>query len=282
MGNRALVVTETHPEPQPKDDKLSPDDVMYILNAELRPEHQEDPTVIKFINSYLVNRDLDDAARDAGISRGSARVLRSRRDIHNAITKITQTAVLKYGLDANEIVEKVKAVAFFDPIDLVDKSGQFKTNLHDIPANARRAIKKIKIKNLFEPDINGIKQPVGHVAEIEIWDKMKAIEFLGREKGLFKETIKQEHEISRNMKEVLLESRQKAEERRQRLKEAKREVINVSPNSSTLRECGVDPQGDGAKHGGNGQESEGESEAANTVRVSRGQDEVDSSSGSFK
>lgn len=219
---------------------LTVDNIGTILNANLLPQHREDPTVLKFINAYLTTRDLGDAAMAAGIDKRSARTLRDRKDIHKAIVAVTDAALLKYGLDPNEIVEKVKSVAFFDPIDLVNKDGTFKTNLHDMSPDARRAIKSIKIKTLYKNDMNGMKVKSGHVAELTFWDKMKALEFLGREKSLFKETVKQEFDVTDNMKEVLLGSRDRSEERLKRLHARgdepaliPKEIIDVSPNSTS-------------------------------------------------
>lgn len=259
---------------------LDRDDANFIIQQELRPEHRDDPTVLKFINAYLSTRDLRESAKAAGIDTRSARTLRNRRDIHNAITKVTQTAVLKYGLDPDEIVEKVKAVAFFDPVDLVNEDGSVKSNLNDISPEARRAIKKIKIKNLYETDVNGMRVKAGHIAEIEMWDKMKAIEFLGREKGLFKETVKKEYDVTDNMKDVLLGSRERAAERRARLREAQpaREVIDVGGNSETLRDGGGDVQGDRGSNDPDGKAGPRDvQEAANTVGVYWEQDGVESS-----
>lgn len=200
------VVVETFT----KSGVVSADAVSMILRSELIPEHHEDPNVLKFIMSYVQNRDVKQAAHDAGIHANSGHKLRNRQDIHNAITKITEVAVMKYGFDASEIVEKAKEIAFVDPIEFENPDGTFK-HLKDISPNARRAVKKFKAKNLFELDPNGMRVCVGELIEVEFWDKMKGIEMLGREKDLFKETKKVEHDLTSNMRDVLLQSAERAE-----------------------------------------------------------------------
>lgn len=261
---------------KPKAKALTVDDVSTILTAELHPHHRDDPTVLRFINAYLTTRDLGEAARSAGINKQSATTLRNRRDIHNAITAITDTAILKYGLDPDEIVEKVKDIAFFDPIDLVQEDGTMISNLNDMPANARRAIKKIKIKALYATDLNGMKVKSGHVTEIDFWDKLKSLEFLGREKALFKETVKQEFDVTDNMKDVLLESRNRSEERIARLRESKdREVIDVGSNNKAIGGDTDNQQRDRGDLVGTSPSSPGVfKEAANTLRVPGGEDSV--------
>jgi predicted DNA-binding helix-hairpin-helix protein len=141
-------------------------------------------------------------------------MLLNRKDVQECLAKITETAVLKYGLDPNEIVEKVKDVAYVDPAMLVDpKTGACYENMHDIPIEARRAIKKFVVENLYEKDHNGINVCIGRVVKVEMWDRLKAAEMLGREVNLFKETVVQQHDVTGNMKDILLESRKRAEER---------------------------------------------------------------------
>lgn len=218
------------------------DDVKAVLDQELHPHHRDDPTVLKFINAYLMTRDLKQSASEAGIDKRAAGVLRARRDIWNAIKKITDMTVLKYGLDPNEIVERVKDIAYLDPADFFHEDGRVKTNIHEIPASARRAIKSIKHKTLYGPDINGVKEEQGYMTEFTFWEKTKSLELLGREESLFKETIVQRHDIGDNMKETLLESRDRAAERMERMR-AEKERRDVGTGSKALPEGGDNSQG---------------------------------------
>lgn len=215
----------------PKED-FTPEDVTFILNTNLRPEHLESPKVMAFISAYLMCRDMPQSAREAGLTRNQGRMLLNRKDIHAAIRKVTEIAVVKYGLDPDEIVEKVKEVAFFDPIDCVREDGTAIENIRDIPAHARRALKKMKVKNLYEKDPNGMPIVTGKLVEYEFFDKLKANEFLGREKGLFKETKVTEHDVTTNMRDVLLESKDRAEERMKRARED--DTIDVTPSPSKM------------------------------------------------
>jgi hypothetical protein len=57
-----------------------------------------------------------------------------------------------------------------------------------------------------------MKVLAGQIIEVEFWDKMKAVELLGREKDIFKESKKITHDLTANMSSVLLESKKRAEE----------------------------------------------------------------------
>lgn len=215
-GNDKVTTTINEPtdigESNGIHDKITSEDVLYILDTTLRTEHKQNPFVIGFITAYVTCFDVKQAAKEAGISARDAKMLKNRKDINIAINKITESAVVKYGLDPNEIVEKVKNVAFVDPADLVDAAtGAAYENMHDIPIETRRAIKKFEVKNLYEKDANGMSVVVGTLVKFEMWDKLKAIEMLGRETELFKETKVIEHDVTTNMRDVLLESRDRAE-----------------------------------------------------------------------
>ena len=191
---------------------LTEHETAFILKTTLIPEHADDPNVLRFISNYMRCRDSRQAAKEAGINPGSGPVLRARPDIHLAIEKLTQKSVMKYGYDASEVIEKVKEVAGIDPVEFENADGSFKTHFSQMRPEARRAVKKFKAKNLYEKDPNGMTVLVGQLIEVELHDKMKAIELLGREKHIFTETKRVEHDVTSNMANILLESKKRADE----------------------------------------------------------------------
>jgi hypothetical protein len=149
--------------------------------------------------------------------------MRGQSDVHECIRQLTEKAVLKYGFDSHDLVERVKEIVFWDPSDLYKPDGSFK-HIKDMKPETQRAIKKFKVKNLFGADSNGIPTVIGEVIEIELWDRLRSAEMLGRETGNFKETVKVEHDVTGNMRDILLDSRARAEAR---ALESSREVIDV-------------------------------------------------------
>jgi len=201
------------------------DETAFILQTTLYPEHSSDPVVMKFIVSYLQCRNVQQAAVEAGIDSRSGRNLRSRPDIHEAIRKITETAVLKHGFDAAEVIERVKEVIDVDMATFQKPDGSWIEHITEIPAEARRAVKKFRVKNEYATDPNGVKIVVGKIMEVEFWDKLKSAELLGGEKEIFKKTVKHEHEIGKDMRHTLLESVQRAEEFQKQLN---KDVIEIT------------------------------------------------------
>ncbi len=220
------------PQIESQTGKLTDDEVSFILQTSLKPVHHSDINILRFINNYMRCRDPKQAAVEAGLTASSGRALKARPDIHLAIARLTEKSLDKFGFSAEEVIERVKEIAFVDPLDLFNPDGSCKTKMADIAPEARRAIKSFKVKNLYETDPNGMKVRVGEIVEIQMWDKMKSVEFLGREKSLFKETTKVEHDITSNMASILLDSKSRGEQAYIQAREANRPsfpIIDVVP-----------------------------------------------------
>ncbi len=187
------------------DPRLDVDEVNMILSTSLNPTHLADLRVVKYIQEYVRTRDNGDACLYAGIDKRSGYALRNKADIHDAIARLTQKSLMKFGFDAEEIVEKVREISHFDPADLFKPDGNYK-HVADMNPEVRRVIKKFKIKYLYGPDQNGIPGKIGEVLEVELWDKLKAVELLAREKDTFTPTSVVKNDITENMQKTLLGS----------------------------------------------------------------------------
>ena len=202
--------------------ELTEGEIVLVLRSTLLPEHREDANVLRFISSYVRCRSARQAAREAGLKPQHGDVLRSRPDIHLCITKLTEKSVMKYGFDASEVVERVKEISNIDPIEFENPDGTFKLHMKDIDPECRRTIKKFKAKNFYEKDPNGMERLAGQIIEVELYDKMKGLEMLGREKDLFKGTTTVQHDVTSRMASVLLESTSRAEAHMKQLKDVTR------------------------------------------------------------
>lgn len=183
-----------------------------IIRETLKPIHQTDPNIIRFISNYIETRDVKQASRLSNLNPKDGKVLFNRKDIFETIKKITEIQMDKFGYNVEETVERVKEIAFVDPLDLQNPDGSYKVAMADLPVELRRAIKKMKVRNLFGKDENGIDTKIGEIVDIEFWDKIRSLELLGREKEVFKEKKTIEHDVSKNMRDVLLASRERAHE----------------------------------------------------------------------
>lgn len=196
------------------DYSLTDNETAFILKSTLRPDQHEDPKVLLFIKNYLICRSARQAARESGLAPQVGDVLRMKPEIHACIEAITQKAVMKYGYDASELVERTKELANVDLAAFENPDGSFKTHLSQLDPDVRRAVKKFKCKNMWGEDANGMKIVTGQLIEVELWDKLKAIDMLAREKNIFKETRKVEHDVTQQMASLLLDSQKRGQERR--------------------------------------------------------------------
>jgi hypothetical protein len=208
------------------DGSLSEQETSVILQSILLPEHLNDQRILRFIGAYMRARDHKEAAREAGFHANAGLKLRNRPDIYQAIQTLTQKSAMKYGYDAHEVVERVKEITQIDPLDVYRADGSIKA-MTEMDAPVRRAIKKMKVKELWDTDPNGMKMKIGEIIEIEFWDKLKASELLGGEKEIFKQKRVTEHTISNDMKNLLLESKSRAEQRM--LLMSQQQTIDVTP-----------------------------------------------------
>lgn len=212
--SRAQSIEEAGPQPtleQKPNYSLTDNETLHILKTTLRPDQFDDPKVIEFINNYLRCRSSRQAAKESGLAPHVGDRLRMKPEIHACIEALTAKAVMKYGYDASELVERTKELANVDLVNFENPDGSFKTHLSQLEPETRRAIRKFKCKNMWGLDANGMKIVTGQLMEVELWDKLKAIDLLAREKNIFKETKIQQHDVTANMAGLLLESQRLAQ-----------------------------------------------------------------------
>lgn len=209
----------------------------FILRTTLSPQDRIDPNILKFIDSYMLCRDSAQASHECGIPTSAGLKLLRRSDIHDCISKLTQKLVMKYGYDESEVVERVKEVASINALSVFNEDGSFKKP-REIPPAVARTIKKWKVKQtyLYDPNNQPVLDAKGEqiveveILELEFWDKMKAVELLGREKSLFKENKTVVHDMGSNMRSVLLDSAKRAEKKLIALREVNPNFIDVEGN----------------------------------------------------
>lgn len=252
VSNRSAPAKERDTEPMPGAPKKMDldEETLYILKQYLRKDQMDEPKLLRFILSYLGCRNVAQAAREADAP-GRGSYWRGRPEVHAAIEALTAKMVMKYGYDAGEVIERVKEIASIDPVAFENPDGSYKTHLSQVDPEVRRAIKKFTVKNMYGEDANGMKMVIGQLVSVELWDKLKSLELLGREKNIMKETKRVEHDVTTNMKDLLLESRSRAEARI-----AGREVIEITGRTDVERSVQTEqveePSGDNDPDTGRG------------------------------
>lgn len=193
--------------------ELEVNEYQFILDTTLKSKNRSDATILAYIDCFIRSKNNQQASAECKINPSVGYRIRHLSDVDLAIRKLIDRSAVKYGFDASEIMERTKEMVDFDPIAVQNPDGSFKSNFHDIEPEARRNIKKLKVKNLWgeTEDMNGMKSKIiiGEVIEYEFYDKQKAIELVGKEKDMFKTTTKVEHTVSKDMASILLEASQR-------------------------------------------------------------------------
>ena len=219
------------PIPIKNDGEIERNEAEFIMDSTLKDKHRREPTILAFINSFMRCKSIKQACDESGIKYSVGYSYRHRKDIANCITKLIGLSAVKYGYDATEVFERAKEIAEFDPIEVMNPDGTYKSNLYNVSPEARRCIKKMKVKNIWskESDINGVETKIiiGEMIEYEFHDKMKGIELAGKEKVMFKNTTKVEHSVTKDMANLLLASAKRADDQVKTITQA--EVIDVTP-----------------------------------------------------
>ena len=180
-----------------------------ILMNTLTPEHAMDPQVLRFLNSYIENWNTSDSSRVANLKTEQGKRILRKPDVQSAITKINEIFGRKANYDAREILERVNEVAQFDPLECFNADGTVK-DIKDMSGSARRAIKKMQVREVWEKDLNGVDVMTGYIKTIEFWDKMKGLELLGKDEGHFVDQSRVTTEIGGNLAAVLLSAEKRA------------------------------------------------------------------------
>jgi len=94
----------------------------------------------------------------------------------------------------NVIMRQLKQVATSDIRDLFNDQGLL-INLKDLPAEIAACIQSVEVTEEFEGSGKD-KMQIGWTHKIKFWDKLKALELLGRHRGLLIEKVKVEGTIT--------------------------------------------------------------------------------------
>jgi len=190
----------------------------------------------KFAQALAAGKSAAKAYVEAGYkpNRGNAVKLKRQESILQRVTELegvkrsqeqqaTRKALKQAEVTAERIVREMAMIAYSDPADLFDFTGdEYRLKPpREVPERARRAMASIKVKRYVEKD--GDEYQRVEVLEFKLWDKLAALKALGQHLGLFV----QRHEVTFAQFERLLEIA--TDELRKRLPpaEAKAAVVEL-------------------------------------------------------
>lgn len=146
-----------------------------------------------FIVEFLKDRNATAAAQRAGYSPKTARVQGPRLLLNVAIAAAVQQAtgaqLQRVEIDADDILRELAKVAFLDPRRAYgtapdDPKRKRLLELHEMPEDVARAIGTFEVTTVGNEETG-----TQFVSKVKPWDKLKALELLGKHKKLFTDKV---------------------------------------------------------------------------------------------
>ena len=164
-----------------------------------KSEFQITDRMKKFVDEYLVDFNATAAAIRAGYSESTAQEqssqLLARPDIRALIAEGQKAIAERTQSFQDDAVSELKIVGFSDLADFLSvKEGGIveQKPFNELTKAQTRCIKKIKqtVRSSHSADGSILHQTA--VLEVELFDKLKALELLGRHLGMFNDTLRLE------------------------------------------------------------------------------------------
>lgn len=144
-----------------------------------------------FVYEYLIDLNATQAAIRAGYSENSAHDIGcenlEKPEIIEAIQERMDKRAEKVGVSAEIILKKLLDLATVDLAKAYDINGRL-LPIHNIPEEVRIAISGIKVFEEFD-GFGKDRVQIGEVREVKFWDKLKALELLGKNLKLFTDKV---------------------------------------------------------------------------------------------
>ena len=144
-----------------------------------------------FVEEYLIDLNATQAAIRAGYSPQTARDIGcenlTKPNIQNAIATAMADRSRRTGINQDRVIQEIAKMAFLNPVDVIDMDEatiKGETNRDDTACIASVKVKVIPSEG-------------GNITEREVktYDKLKALELLGKHLGMFNDKLKVEGAI---------------------------------------------------------------------------------------
>lgn len=140
----------------------------------------------RFVEEYLIDLNATQAAIRAGYSPDSARDIGcenlTKPNIKAAIDRAMAEMSRRTGINQDRVIQEIAKLAFLNPVDVIDMDEA--TVRGEAHRDDTACIASVKVKNIPTDD--------GAITEREVktYDKLKALELLGKHLGMFTDRVK--------------------------------------------------------------------------------------------
>lgn len=145
----------------------------------------------RFVEEYLIDLNATQAAIRAGYSPDTAQQMGSENlskpVIKNAIDKAIAERRRRTGINQDRVIQEIAKLAFLNPIDVIDMDEA--TIKGEANRDDTACIASVKVKVIPGEDGNITER------EVKTYDKLKALELLGKHLGMFTDKLKMEGNV---------------------------------------------------------------------------------------
>lgn len=140
----------------------------------------------RFVEEYLIDLNATQAAIRAGYKVDNARQTATENlakpYISEAIEKALAERSRRTGINQDRVIQEIAKLAFLNPVDVIDMDEA--TVRGEAHRDDTACIASVKVKNIPTDD--------GAITEREVktYDKLKALELLGKHLGMFTDRVK--------------------------------------------------------------------------------------------
>lgn len=148
--------------------------------AKLSPKQQ------RFVDEYLIDLNATQAAIRAGYSAQTAAVIGSENlikpNISNAIAQAQAARSRRTGINQDRVILELAKIALVNATDVIDMDAA--TVRGEANREDTAAIASVKVKRIPTDDGEIVER------EVKTYDKIKALELLGKHLGMFADKLK--------------------------------------------------------------------------------------------
>lgn len=145
----------------------------------------------RFVEEYLIDLNATQAAIRAGYSPDTAQQMGSENlskpVIKKAIDKAIAERSRRTGINQDRVIQEIAKLAFLNPIDVIDMDEA--TIKGEANRDDTACIASVKVKVIPGEDGNITER------EVKTYDKLKALELLGKHLGMFTDKLKMEGNV---------------------------------------------------------------------------------------
>ena len=157
----------------------------------------------RFAEKYFETLNGSESALYAGYSSKTSAEqgyqLLKREDIQQYLSELRKKEAKKHNVTKERLIEEYAKIAFFDIRDIYNEDGNL-VNIKDLDSKSAGAIASIKSFEEYETDKAGNKNLIGTNKEVRVFDKIRALQDLGKHLGLFeKDNEQKKSEVNINL-----------------------------------------------------------------------------------